>query len=119
MDNSSASDDMQPTTMGTLVHLIGFVSGPFGAGLVARHSKNEFTEVNAQNALNWQLTVSGAVIAVILVSIVLINLGANVLLTYVALLLMVAVFNLASCLLAAYKATHGEAWEYPFEQQFV
>ncbi len=118
MTNSVRSEDRQATRIGALVHLIGFMLGPFGAALVVRHSKNEFTQVNARNALNWQLAVYGVIIIGFLMGAVLINLGASMFVTYAALVLVV-LFNVVSCPLAAYRATRGEAWEYPFEPKFV
>ena len=119
MENVSKTDGVQSTTMGVLVHLIGFMSGPFGTGLVIRLSKNEFTEANARNALNWQLTVSGAIMAAVVMGLVLVQLSTDAFWIYVGLGLIVVFFNFASCLLAAYRATQGKAWEYPFEQKFV
>ena len=119
MEKGSKTDGVQSTTMEALVHLIGFMSGPFGAGLVVRLSKNEFTEANAHNALNWQLTVSGAIIAGVVMGLVLVQLSTGAFWIYVGLMLTVAFVNFASCLLAAYKATRGKTWEYPFEQKFV
>ncbi|PCR91562.1 DUF4870 domain-containing protein [Natrinema ejinorense] len=124
---------------GIAVHPLAFLTGIIGAGFVYVVSTNEFTRVNARNALNWHLSV----LVLSVVAVVTFVLGADELtvageamelsvlptpletvagLVGTVLLLAAGFAWLLTGLftaIATVKAIFGTPWEYPLARDIV
>jgi uncharacterized Tic20 family protein len=103
---------------GMLAHL-GFIAGyviPFGnviAPLViwlTQRDKSEFVAENAKEALNFQITVTIAIIASIILMFIVIG---------IFLLIAVGIYSLVIAIIAAIKANQGESYKYPITLRLV
>jgi uncharacterized membrane protein len=103
----------QDTTTAALVHVAGLLFGFFAVAFVYLLSDDEFTKVNAANALNWHVPIS---LVAVLVAIV--GIGASEL-AGVALAILIAVATICLALTASLKAYQGQAWKYPIVPQLI
>ncbi len=102
----------QNTTVGVLAHIVALFTGILGAAVVYLIASDEFGKRNAANALNWQLFLLVAVVGIVFLA------GVGMLITDLALILVLAILPLSLadtifCIIAAVKASNGEAWSYP------
>ncbi|MUV85209.1 DUF4870 domain-containing protein [Natronomonas sp. CBA1123] len=147
MTETTSSPDLleQRPITGILVHIFGFLTGLFGAGIVGAGivylaSSHQFTKENARHALNWHLSITILAIITIVTflfgaeeletgtggTIELITLPAplDTVVTVVA-IVSAFVFIVASFLglifpfIATGKAIFGTAWKYPLVPEFV
>jgi uncharacterized Tic20 family protein len=98
------------TGIAALTHVLGFLTWVLGPLVIYLASDNEFAKENAANALNWQIMV--AIYATISGVLVIVLIGF-------LMLPLVGLLDLIFCILAAVKATDGEAWEYPLAPKIV
>lgn len=122
---------------GILVHFVAILTGAVGAGLVYLVSRNEFTEQNARNALDWHLTVlaltivsfgslftyaeftgQGAIDVVVLPPPVATVAGV-VIFALLSLWMLVTFWTVFVGIIAMGKATFGTAWRYPLTPAIV
>lgn len=100
-DARQAGDDR---TLAAITHILALVTWVFGPLIVMLISQDEFVVTNAKNALMWQ--VMAAVYAFIAMLLVFIVIG-------IPLLIILGILDLAFCIIAAVKASEGDAWRYP------
>jgi len=98
------------TALATITHLLPLVSWVLGPLIVYLIAEDAFVKENARNAINWQImyTVYMLVSTILLVILI----GA-------LLMIVVSFLNLAFCIIAAVKASDGEAWEYPATPRII
>ncbi|WP_435320476.1 DUF4870 domain-containing protein [Haloarchaeobius sp. TZWSO28] len=110
-------DSSSRTFGGIVVHVLGLVFGVIAVVPAYLLSSAEFSKANARNALNWQLFF---LVALLVLLVVVFFVGSS-LVTVVAGFLILALYALdfGCCLYAAYQATTGETWTYPFAPQLV
>lgn len=98
------------TGIAALAHILGLLTWVVGPLVIYLSTDDEFAKENAANALNWQImftiyfTIS-AVLVIVLIGFLLMPL--------------LGLLDLIFCILAAVKATDGEAWEYPLTPNIV
>lgn len=92
------------TTMAAIVHVLGLVTWIVGPAIVYFVTEDSFTKENAANALNWQI--------ILTLYLFVAGLSVFVLIGFV-LTPLVMLVSLVFCILAAIKASDGEAWSYP------
>lgn len=97
-------------TFAAITHILGFLTWVIGPLLVLVATDDEFVKENARNALNWQLMVA----VYMLVSFVLLFVLVGLVFVFI-----VPLVNVAFCVIAAIKATEGEAWRYPLTPNIV
>lgn len=98
------------TSLAAITHVLGLFTSFLGPLLILLVTDDPFVEQNAKNALNWQIWfVIYATISAIL-SIVLVGF------LFLAVLL---IADLLFCVLAAIRASEGEAWEYPLTPALI
>ena len=101
-------------TMALAAHLLGIFTGFIGALIIWLINKDDagkaFVTDQAKEALNFQITVTIAMLICIVLTIVIIG---GILAPIVGLL------NLVFCIIAAVKANNGEASRYPFALRLV
>ncbi|MFW5978301.1 MAG: DUF4870 domain-containing protein [Halohasta sp.] len=100
----------QDTGLAIVAHIAGFVTSILGPLLIYLLADDEFAKRNAANALNWQLMV---VIYGIIAGVL------SLLVIGFALIPLILLLNLVFCVVAAIKASKGEAWSYPITYDFV
>ncbi|MFW6321561.1 MAG: DUF4870 domain-containing protein [Halohasta sp.] len=100
----------QDTGLAIVAHIAGFVTSILGPLLIYLLADDEFAKRNAANALNWQLMV--VIYGIIAGVLSLIVIGF-------ALIPLILLLNLVFCVVAAIKASKGEAWSYPITYDFV
>jgi uncharacterized Tic20 family protein len=99
-------------TMGLLAHVLGIVTwfiGPLVIWLIKK-DQSPFVADQAKEALNWQITMTIAMVA----SGIMICIGIGAVLAPV-----VSVVNLVFCILAAVEVNKGVAYRYPFSLRLV
>lgn len=110
LGNGSASGENSPESdasarnLAAVTHLLALFTWILGPLIVLLVSDDEFVTRNAKNALAWQ--VMFLVYAIISMILLVILVGA-------ILLIVVGLLDTIFCIVAAVKATEGEAWEYP------
>ncbi|WP_303636266.1 MULTISPECIES: DUF4870 domain-containing protein [Stenotrophomonas] len=101
-------------TMALAAHLLGIFTGFIGALIIWLINKDDaaksFVTDQAKEALNFQITVTIAMVISILLMIVIIG-GI--------LAPIVGIINLVFCIIAAVKANNGEAYRYPFALRLI
>ena len=101
-------------TMALLGHLLGIITGPIGALIIWLVSKDDaskgFVVDQSKEALNFQITITIAMLICIVLTIVIIG---GLLAPIVGLL------NVIFCIIAAVKANNGEAYRYPFALRLI
>ncbi|MFP9060269.1 DUF4870 domain-containing protein [Natrialbaceae archaeon A-chndr2] len=92
------------TTFAAITHILALLTWVIGPLIVYLVTEDQFVKENARNALNWQImfTIYMTVSAVLLL----------VLIGFV-LILILPLLDLVFCIIAAIKASEGEAWTYP------
>lgn len=93
-----------------LVHLLALFMWIFAPLVIFLATEDEFVKRNATNALNWQISYA----VYMLISFFLIFFVIGIMTLFV-----VAFLDLIFCVVAAVKASNGEAWEYPFSIDLV
>jgi uncharacterized Tic20 family protein len=98
------------TGMAALAHILGLLTWVVGPLVIYLASDDEFAKENAANALNWQImfTIYFTVSAVLVIALI-----------GFLLMPLVGLLDLIFCILAAVKASDGEAWEYPLTPNIV
>ncbi|WP_164162046.1 DUF4870 domain-containing protein [Stenotrophomonas maltophilia] len=101
-------------TMALAAHLLGIFTGFIGALIIWLINKDEagkaFVTDQAKEALNFQITVTIAmVISIILMVVIIGGILAPI----------VGIINLVFCIIAAVKANNGEAYRYPFTLRLI
>nr|WP_241897806.1 DUF4870 domain-containing protein [Stenotrophomonas maltophilia] len=101
-------------TMALAAHLLGIFTGFIGALIIWLINKDDaskaFVTDQAKEALNFQITVTIAmVISIILMIVIIGGILAPI----------VGVINLVFCIIAAVKANNGEAYRYPFTLRLI
>jgi uncharacterized Tic20 family protein len=101
-------------TWGTLAHVIALFAGVIGALIVWLIKKNEsaFVAHHGREALNFQITMLIAGVALLLLAFVTCGLG-------IPLLVVVPIANIICCVLGAVKANEGRLWTYPVSIRLV
>jgi uncharacterized Tic20 family protein len=107
---TATTGEVGDTTMGALTHLLALVTWILGPLVVYIVTEDDFTKENSRNALNWQIaftlyTIISAFLTILLIGILF--------------LVVLGILNLVFCVVAAVKASDGEAWEYPFTPELV
>ncbi|QHG87535.1 DUF4870 domain-containing protein [Xanthomonas sp. NCPPB 1638] len=107
----------QERTLALAAHLLGIVTYFVGALVIWLISKDAspskpFATDQAKEALNFQITVTLAVIVAAILSVVTLGLLAF-------LPALVWVVSLVFCILAAVKANNGEHYRYPFSLRLI
>lgn len=97
-------------TMAIIMHILGIFFWFIPALIVYLAADDSFTKENAKNALNWQ--VSATIYAVISVLLILVIVG-------IVLLALLGIANMVFSIVAALKASDGEAWKYPLAIKFI
>lgn len=98
------------TTFAAITHVLALLTWVIGPLIVLLATDDEFTRENARNALNWQIMFT----IYMLISVVLVFL-----LVGIPLLIVLPILDLVFCVLAAVKASDGEAWRYPLTLDIV
>ena len=101
-------------TMALAAHLLGIFTGFIGALIIWLINKDDaskaFVTDQAKEALNFQITVTIAmVISIILMVVIIGGILAPI----------VGIINLVFCIIAAVKANNGEAYRYPFALRLI
>ena len=105
-----AASNSSDTGIAAVAHIVGFITSIIGPLIMYLILDDGFGKRNAANALNWQimvfiyLTISGIL---------------TFLLIGFALIPLVLLLDLIFCIIAAVKASQGEAWSYPITYDFV
>jgi len=110
--------DKDSKTMALLAHLLGIFTSFVGALVIwlMKKDSSPFVEDQAKEALNFQLTLVIAWIAVGIVSGIL----AHILFCFGLLLMpLIGIANLILCIMAAMQANQGVAYRYPFAMQII
>ncbi|QGM02078.1 DUF4870 domain-containing protein [Stenotrophomonas maltophilia] len=101
-------------TMALAAHLLGIFTGFIGALIIWLINKDDagkaFVTDQAKEALNFQITITIAMLICIVLMIVIIG-GI--------LAPIVGILNLVFCIIAAVKANNGEAYRYPFALRLI
>lgn len=101
-------------TMALAAHLLGIFTWFIGALIIWLINKDDaskaFVTDQAKEALNFQITVTIAMIISIILMVVIIG-GI--------LAPIVGIINLVFCIIAAVKANNGEAYRYPFTLRLI
>lgn len=101
-------------TMALAAHLLGIFTWFIGALIIWLINKDDaskaFVTDQAKEALNFQITVTIAmVISIILMVVIIGGILAPI----------VGIINLVFCIIAAVKANNGEAYRYPFTLRLI
>ena len=104
------ADSSQDTGLAVVAHIAGLVTSILGPLLIYLLADDEFAKRNAANALNWQIMV--VIYGTIAGILALVVIGF-------ALIPLVLLLNFLFCVIAAIKASNGEAWSYPLTYDFV
>ncbi|MBH1495557.1 DUF4870 domain-containing protein [Stenotrophomonas maltophilia] len=101
-------------TMALAARLLGIFTGFIGALIIWLINKDDaaksFVTDQAKEALNFQITVTIAmVISIILMIVIIGGILAPI----------VGIINLVFCIIAAVKANNGEAYRYPFTLRLI
>ena len=98
------------TGLAALTHILALFTWIWGPLIVLLVSKDEFVKQNARNAMNWQIFLT--IYSVISIFLMLLIIGF---LTFVVVFILDIVF----CIVAAIKASDGQAWKYPLTADLV
>ncbi len=109
-DRTVTAGPTSDTDMAAVTHILGLFTGLLGTLLIYVVTDDPFVKQNAANATNWQIMV----IIYSIVSFVLIFLLVGFIL-----LPALVLADFAFAVIAAIKATDGEAWEYPITPELV
>lgn len=109
---STGSSTDQQTTVGALVHVLGFLTGIVAPALVYLATDDAFTKVNARNALGWQLLVLG-VVAVLALAVFGLDPTSDPFTVALVLVGAPIVLNLAFSLRATLTTARGSTGTYP------
>ncbi len=90
--------------LAALTHILALFTWILGPLLVYVFTDDEFVKENAANALNWQISFSIYMVISAVLMVVLIGFLFVVIL---------GLLDLIFCIVAAVKASEGEAWDYP------
>lgn len=96
--------EQKDTGLAALTHILALFTWIIGPLLVYLITDDEYVKENAANALNWQISFSIYMVISFILLFVLIG---------ILLLAIFSVMNLVVCIMAALKASDGEAWSYP------
>lgn len=101
-------------TMALAAHLLGIFTGFIGALIIWLINKDDagksFVTDQAKEALNFQITITIAmVISIILMIVIIGGILAPI----------VGILNVVFCIIAAVKANNGEAYRYPFTLRLI
>jgi uncharacterized Tic20 family protein len=109
LDTSPSKDERN---LAMLAHLLGIVTGFVGPLVIWLIKKDEFgfAAGQAREALNFQITVSIALVASIMLKVVLIG---------ILLVPIVFILNFVFCIVAAVSASKGKAYRYPLTLRLV
>lgn len=108
-DGQAAGPDSD-TGMAVLAHVAALFLGVIGSGLIYAVADDPFVKRNAANATNWQIML----ILYLILSVILVFFVIGIFL-FLALL----VADLVFIVIAAIKASNGEAWEYPLTPELL
>ena len=101
-------------TLSLVAHLLGIFTGFIGALIIWLVNKDDpqkgFVTDQAKEALNFQITITIAMLISFVLMIVIIG-GL--------LAPLVGILNLVFCIIAAVKANNGEAYRYPFTLRLI
>ncbi len=100
----------QDTTMAALTHVLALLTWIVGPLVVLLATDDHFVKENARNALNWQIMFTIYVILSVLLMFVLVGF---------LFIMILPILDLAFCIIAAVKASEGEAWRYPLTPDIV
>ena len=111
MSEAASSEDR---TMGLIAHLSGIITWFIGPLVIWLMNKDKADKAwlndQAKEALNFQITVTIAmVISIILMVVIIGGILAPI----------VGIINLVFCIIAAVKANNGEAYRYPFALRLI
>lgn len=98
------------TTFAALTHVLAFVTWFVGPLIVLVVTEDEFVEENARNALNWQIVFTICMVVSFVLVFALVGF---------VFLFTLPVVNMVLCIVAAIKASDGEAWKYPLTPDLV
>lgn len=98
------------TTFAALTHILALVAWAIGPLIVLVVTEDEFVEENARNALNWQIMFTIYMVVSFVLLLVLVGF---------VLILVVPAVSVVFCIVAAVKASEGEAWKYPLTPEIV
>lgn len=103
-------------TFAMLAHLLGIATGFIGALVIwlVKREQSPFVNDQGKEALNFQITVAIAWVAVGIISVIPL-VGCLLILVAPA----VGVANLVFCILAGLKANEGVAYRYPFALRLI
>lgn len=104
------SDESQNTGLAAATHIIALVASILGPLIIYMMADDEFVKDNAANALNWQLMF----LLYMFVSFILIFFVIGLVLLPILVLL-----DFIFCVVAAIKASNGEAWSYPITPDII
>lgn len=100
----TAESSSDGRTLAAITHIVAFLTWIFGPLVILLITEDPFVAQNAKNALIWQLLLTVYVLISAILIIVLVGL---------LLLFVLALLDLVFCIIAAVKASEGEAWQYP------
>lgn len=98
------------TGMAALTHILALFTWFIGPLIMLIATEDEFVEENARNAINFQIVFTLGMFISGILSLVLIGL---------LLMPILGLLDLIFCVMAAVKASDGEAWEYPLTPDLV
>jgi uncharacterized membrane protein len=107
------SNSNQNTTIAALVHVAGLFFGFFAIAFVYLATDDEFTKVNAANALNWHVPLSLIALLVVIIGITVSEPAG------VAIAMILALATICFGLIASMKAYRGRAWKYPIAPEII
>ena len=113
MDNTNTMTAVAPEnrTFAILAHVSGLLTswlGPLVLYLIKKSDPNEaFAASNAKEALNFQITMF------------MILVGMMVTVVGIFLIFIPMIYNLVCCIMAAVKASNGQAWRYPLTLRLI
>lgn len=98
------------TMFAALTHILAFATWFVGPLIVLVVTEDEFVEENARNALNWQIMFTVYMVVSFVLALALIGF---------VFLLILPLVDVVLCIVAAIKASDGEAWKYPLTPDLV
>lgn len=98
------------TTFAAITHILALLTWVIGPLIVYLITEDQFVKENARNALNWQIMFTVYMTISALLIIVLIGF---------ALIMVLPLLDIVFCVIAAIKASEGEAWTYPATPDIV
>lgn len=111
---------MDEKSLAALAHALGIVTGFIGALVIYLMSEGKpFARSQAREALNFQITVGIACIAMVILYIVLMFIPIIGLIIGLLLWLALVVGNLAFCIIAAMAASKEQAYQYPISLRLI